>query len=143
MADVTSLEIRDIVNRAYETLVKTMFDSLEAIARDVSSISDDKEQLNVHIMILGMVTLHSLFFFSRTNVYLLLTLLNGIENMHHFHNEIRMRKIHVLDPYTVYAKSSYEKHLEAYARKVLQKPFSKLIVSRELSYVLFQYIYSI
>ncbi|CAG8627812.1 8095_t:CDS:10, partial [Paraglomus occultum] len=101
MAGVASLEIRDIVNRAYETLVKTMFDSLEAIARDVSSINDDKEQLNVHIMIL--------------------------ENMHHFHNEIRMRKILVLDPYTVYAKSSYEKHLEAYARKVLQKPFSKLI----------------
>ena len=63
MTGVASLEIRDIINRAYETLVKTMFDSLEAIARDVSSINDDKEQLNVHIMILGMVTLHFNSFF--------------------------------------------------------------------------------
>jgi hypothetical protein len=52
MINSENLEIRQIVNRAYEEIVKTMFDCLEAIAKDTESV-DDKEQLNAHIVTLG------------------------------------------------------------------------------------------
>ncbi|CAG8434427.1 1984_t:CDS:10 [Ambispora gerdemannii] len=98
---VDKLEVREIVNKAYERIVKTMFDSLEAIAKDTGSLADDKEQLNVHTMML--------------------------ENMHRFYTEILTYKISVLEPYVKHAKISYEKHLEAYSKSVLRKPFGKLI----------------
>ncbi|CAG8470772.1 4105_t:CDS:10 [Ambispora leptoticha] len=98
---VDKLEVREIVNKSYERIVKTMFDSLEAIAKDTGSLADDKEQLNVHTMML--------------------------ENMHHFYTEILTHKISVLEPYVKHAKTSYEKHLEAYSKSVLRKPFGKLI----------------
>jgi hypothetical protein len=48
------------VNSGYETIVKTMFDCLEAISKDEESPADDREQLNAHIMTLGNIsyTLH-------------------------------------------------------------------------------------
>ncbi|CAG8443657.1 2576_t:CDS:10 [Dentiscutata erythropus] len=95
------LEIRKIVNNGYERIVKTMFDCLEAISKDEESHPDDREQLNAHIMTL--------------------------ENMHHFYTEIRSRKIHALDPFMKYARSSYDKHLEAYAKSVVRRPFGKLL----------------
>ncbi|KAG9304131.1 hypothetical protein G9A89_019693 [Geosiphon pyriformis] len=98
---IEGLEVRGIVDKAYERIVKTMFDSLEAIANDSGSLVDDKEQLNFHTMML--------------------------ENMHHFYTEISTRKITVLEPYMKHAKTSYDKHLEAYAKSVLRKPFGKLM----------------
>ncbi|RUS25748.1 exocyst complex component Sec3-domain-containing protein [Jimgerdemannia flammicorona] len=44
---------RRLVDAAYEKVVKTMFDSLEAIAKESDQTGDDKEQLNVHIMTIG------------------------------------------------------------------------------------------
>ncbi|CAJ0849557.1 20745_t:CDS:10 [Entrophospora sp. SA101] len=98
-----NLEIRQIINRAYEEIVKTMFDCLEAIAKDTESI--DKEQLNAHIVTL--------------------------ENMHHFYTEIRTRKIHVLDPFMRYARNSYDKHLEAYAKAVIRRPLLRTTAAPE------------
>jgi hypothetical protein len=53
-----------------------------------------------------------------------------LENMHHFYTEIRTRKIHVLDPFMRYARSSYDKHLVAYAKAVIRRPFGKLMVNK-------------
>ncbi|CAG8700524.1 17178_t:CDS:10, partial [Acaulospora morrowiae] len=93
MNSAEQLEIRRTVNRGYKRIVKTMFDCLEAIAKDADSPMDDKEQLNAHIMTL----------------------------------EIRTRKIVVLEPFMRHARSSYDKHLEAYAKSVIRKPFGKLL----------------
>jgi hypothetical protein len=54
MVESEKLEMRSIVNRAYERIVKTMFECVEAIAKDADSPVDDKEQLNAHIMTLGI-----------------------------------------------------------------------------------------
>lgn len=54
MIESEKLEMRSIVNRAYERIVKTMFECVEAIAKDADSPVDDKEQLNAHIMTLGI-----------------------------------------------------------------------------------------
>ncbi|RIB07820.1 exocyst complex component Sec3-domain-containing protein [Gigaspora rosea] len=92
MNGADKLEIRNIVNSGYEKIVKMMFDCLEAISKDEES-TDDREQLNAHIMTL----------------------------------EIRTRKIIVLDPFMRYARTSYDKHLEAYAKSVVRRPFGKLL----------------
>ncbi|CAG8722305.1 34551_t:CDS:10, partial [Racocetra persica] len=92
MNGADQLEIRQIVNSGYEKIVKTMFDCLEAISKDEESPVDDREQLNAHIMTL--------------------------ENMHHFYTEIRTRKIMVLEPFMRYARISYDRHLEVYAKSV-------------------------
>ncbi|CAG8567139.1 5970_t:CDS:10, partial [Diversispora eburnea] len=101
MKSADLLEIRRTVNRGYERIVKTMFESLDAIAKDADEFlptsADDKEQLNAHIITL--------------------------ENMHHFYSEIRTRKIMALEPFMRSARSSYDKHLEAYAKSVIRKPF--------------------
>ncbi|CAG8495262.1 8294_t:CDS:2, partial [Funneliformis caledonium] len=101
MIEDEKLEMRRIVNRAYERIVKTMFECVEAIAKDADSPVDDKEQLNAHIMTL--------------------------ENMHYFYSEIRSRRIIILEPFMRYAKSSYDKHMDAYARTMVRRPFGKML----------------
>ncbi|GES81230.1 exocyst complex component Sec3-domain-containing protein [Rhizophagus clarus] len=101
MSESEKLEMRSIVNRAYERIVKTMFECVEAIAKDADSPVDDKEQLNAHIMTL--------------------------ENMHYFYSEIRSRRINILEPFMRYAKGSYDKHMEAYAKAMVRRPFGKLL----------------
>ncbi|CAG8761659.1 45201_t:CDS:10, partial [Gigaspora margarita] len=101
MNGADKLEIRNIVNSGYEKIVKMMFDCLEAISKDEESTADDREQLNAHIMTL--------------------------ENMHHFYTEIQTRGINVLKPFMKYARTSYDKHLEAYAKSVVRRPFGKLL----------------
>ena len=49
--------------------------------------------------------------------------------MHHFYTEIRTRRIMVLEPFMRYGRSSYDRHLEAYAKSVVRRPFGKLLVS--------------
>ena len=48
--------------------------------------------------------------------------------MHYFYSEIRSRRINVLEPFMRYAKSSYDKHMEAYAKAMVRRPFGKLLV---------------
>ncbi|KAL1922367.1 uncharacterized protein VTP21DRAFT_9906 [Calcarisporiella thermophila] len=92
---------RDIVDSAYEKIIKTMFDSIETIARESDLGSDDKEQLNAHIMM--------------------------IENMHHFYTEMRGKKLRVLEPYVNYAKAAYDSHLNLYIKDVIRRPLGKLL----------------
>ncbi|CAG8607983.1 11632_t:CDS:2, partial [Diversispora eburnea] len=49
------------------------------------------------------------------------------KNTHHFYSEIRTRKIMALEQFMRSARSSYYKHLEAYSKSVVRKPFGKLL----------------
>ncbi|KAK9764277.1 hypothetical protein K7432_008340 [Basidiobolus ranarum] len=95
-------DIRQLVSQAYGRIVKTMFDSLDAIAKEADSMSaDDKEQLNIHIL--------------------------TMENMHHFFMEIRRFKIPVLEAYGKQARDMYEASLSCYVKAVMRRPLARLL----------------
>ncbi|KAJ3103895.1 hypothetical protein HDU96_009117, partial [Phlyctochytrium bullatum] len=99
---------RTTVSKAYERMVKIIFETLEAVAKDAVSDQkdakeklDDKEQLNIHIL--------------------------TIENMHHFYNEVRARKVAGLEQFVKAAKVLYDLNLNAYVKTVIRRPFGKLL----------------
>ncbi|KAJ3191225.1 Exocyst complex component 1 [Irineochytrium annulatum] len=98
---------RNTVSKAYERLVKIIFDALDAVAKDSSADlkdprnADDKEQLNIHIL--------------------------TVENMHHFYSEVRSRKVAGLDPFVRAAKALYDVNLGAYVKVVIRKPLGKMM----------------
>ncbi|KAI9311228.1 exocyst complex component Sec3-domain-containing protein [Dichotomocladium elegans] len=94
-------ETRKTVNDAYERIINTMMSSLDSIARETDQTGDDKEQLNANIMY--------------------------IENMHHFHHELRANKLHVLEKWMKYAKNHYDSSLSAYIKVVIRRPLGKLL----------------
>ncbi|KAJ3412241.1 hypothetical protein HDV05_001052 [Chytridiales sp. JEL 0842] len=102
-------KVRNIVSKAYSRLVKTIFDTLEAVAKDTpteiakdSKNFDDKEHLNVYIL--------------------------TVENMHHFYSEIRSRKVGgSLDQFVKAAKLLYDVNVTAYVRFVVRRPLGKLL----------------
>ncbi|OAJ37866.1 hypothetical protein BDEG_21838 [Batrachochytrium dendrobatidis JEL423] len=49
------------------------------------------------------------------------------ENMHHFHAEVRARKVPGLDNFAKQAKVLYDVNLEAYCKVVIRKPLGKLL----------------
>jgi len=94
-------EARQLITAAYDKLVRVMFESTEAIAKETVDF-DDKEQ-GSHVV--------------------------NIENMHHFYSQLRQRKVTNLENYMKYAKGSYESHLETYVRGVVRRSLLKLLVS--------------
>ncbi|KAI7886029.1 hypothetical protein K492DRAFT_156532 [Lichtheimia hyalospora FSU 10163] len=94
-------QTRKTVNDAYEKIINTMMSSLDSIARETDQTGDDKEQLNANIMY--------------------------IENMHHFHHELRSNKLHVLEKWMKYAKNQYETSLNSYIKVVIRRPLGKLL----------------
>ena len=48
--------------------------------------------------------------------------------MHHFHSEIRARKVPSLDSAIKQAKIMYDSNLESYGKAVIRKPLGKLLV---------------
>ncbi|ORY45273.1 hypothetical protein BCR33DRAFT_784670 [Rhizoclosmatium globosum] len=104
-ADTNQGQARAAVSNAYSRIVKCIFDTLEALAKDQNdgkeSKVDDKESLNVHIL--------------------------TIENMHHFHSEIRARKIVGLEQHVKASKTLYDTNVEAYIKIVIRKPLGKLL----------------
>lgn len=94
-------EARQLITAAYDKLVRVMFESTEAIAKETVDF-DDKEQ-GSHVV--------------------------NIENMHHFYSELRQRKVTNLENYMKYAKGSYESHLATYVRGVVRRSLLKLLVS--------------
>ncbi|KAI9496495.1 exocyst complex component Sec3-domain-containing protein [Zychaea mexicana] len=94
-------QTRQTVNDAYEKIINAMMSSLDSIARETDQTGDDKEQLNANIMY--------------------------IENMHHFHHELRSNKLHVLEKWIKYAKSHYDTSLNAYIKVVIRRPLGKLL----------------
>lgn len=96
---------RKLVDKAYVRIIKTIFDSIDAESQDVATtanITDEKDSLNKHILI--------------------------VENMHHFHSEVRARKVNSLEGVVKQAKILYDVNLEAYSKVVLRKPLGKLLV---------------
>lgn len=93
------IEARKLITTSYDKLVRMMFESTEAVAKETVDF-DDKEQ-GSHVV--------------------------NIENMHHFYSELRQRKISNLENYMKYAKSSYERHLGSYVRGVVRRALLKLL----------------
>ncbi|KAJ3224396.1 Exocyst complex component 1 [Clydaea vesicula] len=103
---------RQTLTKAYEKINKTLFETLEAVVKEISNIdsssldrsklsSDDKEQVNAHIMM--------------------------VENMHFIHSEIRQRKAVGLDNFVKISKASYDSSFGAYCKVVVRKPLGKLL----------------
>ena len=97
------------MNEAYEKISKTMFDSLQAIAKDSSSHQatgskddDDKEQLNSHISM--------------------------IENMHYYRETVEDRGNQTLITYKSKAQYLYSEHLALYLNLVTRRPLGRLLV---------------
>ncbi|KAJ1559183.1 hypothetical protein HK096_001442, partial [Nowakowskiella sp. JEL0078] len=97
------------VNKAYESIVTTIFETLEIFAKetqvigalDLKGSADEKEHVHIHIL--------------------------TIENMHHFHSEVRLLKVQALEQFVKQSKAIYENSLNAYIRIVIRKPLGKLL----------------
>ncbi|KAH6640427.1 exocyst complex component Sec3-domain-containing protein [Chaetomium tenue] len=114
-----SLAVRRMVDREYDRLLKSMFDSLKVIAREnpalgstgissaataASAVADpeDKEALNFHILL--------------------------IENMNHFLEEVdNSRHLEVLDDWRDAAQREMAEHLGLYLNAVMRRPLGKLL----------------
>jgi exocyst complex component 1 len=111
----SELDIRETVNEAYESIAKTMFDSLQAIARDTTSHQtsntkddDEKEQLDSHISM--------------------------IENMHYYRETVDDRGIPVLINFKTKAQTLFVEHLGMYLRAVIRRPLGRLLVAPLISF---------
>lgn len=109
MSSSTDLDCSSItkvtITKAYERIIKQMFETLDVLMKDVGNdvkFIDDREQVNVHIMVIG--------------------------NMHFLFSETRARKVAALEPFVKQAKASYDQSLSSYCKVVLRKPLGKLMV---------------
>ena len=104
----TASSVRRAVDREYERIIKSMFDSLKVIAREnpatlTSSGADpeDKEALNYHILL--------------------------IENMNHFSEELNTHGLEVLEDWKEAAASEMAEHMGLYLNAVMRRPLGKLL----------------
>lgn len=105
-----SMNVRGTVSDAYEKICRTMFDSLQAIAKDTTSHQaagtkddDDKEQLNYHISM--------------------------IENMHYYRECVDAHGNLMLIDFKTKAQTLFSEHLGLYIKAVVRRPLGKLLVS--------------
>ncbi|KOS23134.1 Exocyst complex component 1 [Escovopsis weberi] len=105
-----SYVLRRTVDREYDRILKTMFDSLMVIAREhpaagvatqAAADPEDKEALNFHILL--------------------------IENMNHFLEEIDTRDLEVLEEWKEQANTEYHEHMDLYLNAVMRRPLGKLL----------------
>lgn len=105
-----SLPIRRTVDKEYDRMLKSMFDSLMVIARENPAVGvtstggadpEDKEALNFHILL--------------------------IENMNHFAEEIDTRGLEVLEVWKDNANAEYRQHMSLYLAAVMRRPLGKLL----------------
>ncbi|GAP88416.1 putative exocyst complex component Sec3 [Rosellinia necatrix] len=104
----TASSVRRAVDREYERIIKSMFDSLKVIAREnpatlTNSGADpeDKEALNYHILL--------------------------IENMNHFAEELNTQGLEVLEDWKEAAASEMAEHMNLYLNAVIRRPLGKLL----------------
>ncbi|KAJ4408345.1 hypothetical protein N0V91_003349 [Didymella pomorum] len=103
------LEIRRMVNDAYQRINKAMFESLKVIAKESPTVMgtqgqgdpEDKEALNYHILL--------------------------IENMNHYMEEVDARPDTVLDYWKGKANEEYNEHMNLYVDAVIRRPLGKLL----------------
>lgn len=103
------LALRRMVDREYDRIIKTMFDSLKVIARENPAVGlggnaadpEDKEALNFHILL--------------------------IENMNHFLEETDTRGLEILEDWKEQAEAEYHEHMGLYLNAVMRRPLGKLL----------------
>jgi exocyst complex component 1 len=118
------LDIRNLVDSAYEKIVNAMFESLKHMAKTEGE-DEDKGQLNYHVIVIGLSSLQQ--------GPLSLNHLNT-ENMHYFIAEIEKLELGTGSAFTKKAQATYEENLNAYVKIVLRRPFGKIIVSPSAAY---------
>ncbi|KAM0248265.1 hypothetical protein ACHAQJ_009531 [Trichoderma viride] len=104
-----NLILRRTVNREYDRILKTMFESLMVIAREHPAVGvaggtadpEDKEALNFHILL--------------------------IENMNHFLEETDARGLDVLESWKAQANTEYHEHMALYLNTVMRRPLGRLL----------------
>lgn len=111
-----TLAIRRTVDREYDRMLKSMFESLMVIARENPGASagggtgpaaaaaadpEDKEALNFHILL--------------------------IENMNHFAEETDTRELEVLEVWKDNARAEYADHMGLYLAAVMRRPLGRLL----------------
>ncbi|KAI9714441.1 MAG: hypothetical protein M1820_000402 [Bogoriella megaspora] len=124
------LEIRKMVDGAYQRINNSMFESLKTIAKEspgarmpsqVQGVSvqgqavndpEDKEALNFHILL--------------------------IENMYHYMEEVDERPSHVIAEWKRKAAEQMQEHMEAYVNAVIRRPLGKLLDFIESTELLLQ-----
>ncbi|KAI9007668.1 exocyst complex component Sec3-domain-containing protein [Hyaloraphidium curvatum] len=109
---------RQAIAGAYDRISRAMFDSLDAISREVEKAArqEEDEGRRYGSKAAGggeedTVIVHVLH----------------IQNMHHLSSELRFRKIPSLEPCVKRAKGLYEYHLAAYTKVVVRRPLGKLL----------------
>lgn len=95
-----TLEIRQVVDVAYDRIVEAMFSGLRQMAK-MDGEGEDKGQLNYHVIL--------------------------IENMHHFVAEMSQLDIGSISSFLQKAQAIYDENLTAYVKLVLRRPFAKII----------------
>ncbi|KAG8426234.1 hypothetical protein J3459_008338 [Metarhizium acridum] len=105
-----NLALRRMIDREYDRILKSMFDSLMVIARERPAVvgvstgpadPEDKEALNFHILL--------------------------IENMNHFLEETDTRGLEVLEEWKDQANTEYHEHMDMYLNAVMRRPLGKLL----------------
>ncbi|KAF2737098.1 hypothetical protein EJ04DRAFT_488850 [Polyplosphaeria fusca] len=103
------LEIRRMVDDAYQRINKAMFESLKVIAKESPAVMatqgqgdpEDKEALNYHILL--------------------------IENMNHYLEEVDARSDPVLLEWKSKAGEEMREHMDLYVDAVIRRPLGKLV----------------
>lgn len=104
----TTSSARRTIDREYDRIIKSMFESLKVIAREnpatlTNSGADpeDKEALNFHILL--------------------------IENMNHFVEEVDTHGLEILEDWKAAANSEMHEHMTLYLNAVMRRPLGKLL----------------
>lgn len=104
----TNSSVRKTVDREYDRIIKTMFDSLKVIARENPSTltnsgadPEDKEALNYHILL--------------------------IENMNHFLEELDTHGLEILEDWKEAAAGEMSEHTGHYLNAIMRRPLGKLL----------------
>ncbi|KAI1803299.1 exocyst complex component Sec3-domain-containing protein [Daldinia bambusicola] len=104
----TNSSVRRTVDREYDRIIKTMFDSLKVIAREnpatltnSSADPEDKEALNYHILL--------------------------IENMNHFLEELDTHGLEILEDWKEAAAGEMGEHMGLYINAIMRRPLGKLL----------------
>lgn len=110
--DPERLDVRNMVDDAYQKINKAMFESLKVIAKESPAVMavqgqgdpEDKEALNYHILL--------------------------IENMNHYMEEVDERADSVLADWRAKAAEEMNEHMALYVDAVIRRPLGKLLVSK-------------
>lgn len=105
-----NLNVRRTVDREYDRILKSMFESLKVIARENPAVGvaaasgadpEDKEALNYHILL--------------------------IENMNHYIEEVDTHSLDTLEKWKAAAQAELDEHMERYLESVIRRPLGRLL----------------